>query len=234
MTHGLVAFELKPGGLKGEALFQHMAAYARRRTSGDKLRPSPYLDVEMSNIQETILDPSPHDLTCRELINDAGGDGATLKLAKRKLDASGNFKSISFLANAPERIRRLQQAATLAASMSEIKRADADEKKRKKVAASNDLVALAPAALKKLAAKGNDVSKITIAEIRSILLVCYKTQAPESIKKAKAVETLTKAIDADAAPLTQTIVAAPVAEVAAAAAPQPADAPDDDSSSDEE
>lgn len=163
-------------------------------------------------------DPSPHDLTCRELINDAGGDGATLKLAKRKLDALGNFKPISFLANAPERIHRLQQAATLAASMSEIKRADADEKKRKKVAASTDLVALAPAALKKLAAKGNDVSKITVAEIRSILLVCYKTQAPESIKKAKAVETLTKAIDADAAPLTQTIVAAPVAEVAAAAA----------------
>ncbi|KAH8045259.1 hypothetical protein JL722_14324 [Aureococcus anophagefferens] len=166
-------------------------------------------------------DPSPHDLTCRELINDAGGDGATLKLAKRKLDALGNFKPISFLANAPERIHRLQQAATLAASMSEIKRADADEKKRKKVAASTDLVALAPAALKKLAAKGNDVSKITVAEIRSILLVCYKTQAPESIKKAKAVETLTKAIDADAAPLTQTIVAAPVAEVARLPRPQP-------------
>ena len=64
--------------------------------------------------------------------------------------------------------------------ISEIKRAEADEKKEnkkentnnknKKFAATSELVGLAPTALEKLEKKGGNVSKITIAETRTILL----------------------------------------------------------------
>jgi hypothetical protein len=130
-THGLRAFELKPVGLKGLELFEHLTTFARRRWVGS-FQPSAALNVEMTADQTKIFAPTPQDLASRELMKDAGGEGATLRLAKRKLDAIGDIKAHCCVANAPERIERIKRGMELAASLAAISRADNEEKKKKK------------------------------------------------------------------------------------------------------
>ena len=101
------------------------------------------------------------------------------------------------VANAPERIERLEQAAKLAASIAEIKRAEAGEKKKKQVDAASSLVTHAPTAAAKLEKKGGDVLKLTIKDIRALLVVAYGEESPATISKSAAVTTLNDAIKAD-------------------------------------
>jgi hypothetical protein len=132
VTDGLVSFQLKPAGLKGMDLFEHLKKYTRRHLpKGEVLEPSAALDVEMTEDQKKIVAPSAEDWTCRELLKDAGGHGATMKLAKRKLDSIGDVKAHCCIANAPERIEKLQRALNLAASISAISRAGKEAKKTK-------------------------------------------------------------------------------------------------------
>jgi hypothetical protein len=51
--------------------------------------PSAYLGVEVSKDQVEILMPSDKDLSIGAIIKDAGGEGTTKKLAKRKLNNTG-------------------------------------------------------------------------------------------------------------------------------------------------
>ena len=101
------------------------------------------------------------------------------------------------VANAPERIERLEQAAKLAASIAEIKRAEAGEKKKKQVDAASSLVTHAPTAAAKLEKKGGDVLKLTIKDIRALLVVAYGEESPATISKSAAVTTFSDAIKAD-------------------------------------
>lgn len=74
VTDGLTSFQLKPDGLVGLELFEHLTKYVRRHQSVvGALEPSPALNVEMTNDQRTIIAPTAQDLTCRELMKDAGG-----------------------------------------------------------------------------------------------------------------------------------------------------------------
>merc|ERR1712147_318688 len=125
-----------------------------------------------------------------ELLKHAGGDGATMKLAKRKLDATGNF------ANAPDRIARLVQKAQLASSIAEIKRVD-DEDKKKKVSAASELVSHAPAAAQKFYDKGEVVSKLYINDIRALLVSAFKIETPSTISKGDAAIKLEAAFEAE-------------------------------------
>ena len=101
------------------------------------------------------------------------------------------------VANALDRIQRLEQAAKLAASIAEIKRAEAGEKKKKQVDAASSLVTHAPTAAAKLEKKGGDVLKLTIKDIRALLVVAYGEESPATISKSAAVTTFNDAIKAD-------------------------------------
>ena len=83
VTQGLATFQLKPPGLSGSALFAHMVEFRARHSSQGK--PSPFLDAEITQEQEGILAPTIHDLSVSAILKDAGGEGATKKLAQRKL-----------------------------------------------------------------------------------------------------------------------------------------------------
>ena len=91
-------------------LFEHVLRFGRRRAAPNVPHvPSPALDVEMSEIQRTtILNPTSEDYTTGAIIRDMCGEGAKQKLAKRKLDGVGEVHSACGVANAPDRIRRLQ------------------------------------------------------------------------------------------------------------------------------
>ena len=89
-TKGLLNFTRCPPGMTGQELLDWMTMYAKRRLKkGEKLRPSARCgDVEISAGQELLFNPSLEDLTIREILRDAGGDGAIKKMAQRKLDSA--------------------------------------------------------------------------------------------------------------------------------------------------
>lgn len=170
----------------GELLLQHLTKWAKRHhdPKSGPLRSSAYLDVEMTADQQVILDPSPVDLVVRELMKDAQGDGATKKLAQRKLNSTGFVSAFCGSGNGDEEIRRLRQAAQLAASLADAYRVEQEESKQKKEDEDAALEDHAPAALEKLRATGMQVQKLTVAQMRAICLVHFKREVP---KKKKAV-----------------------------------------------
>jgi hypothetical protein len=63
----------------------------------------------------------------RELMKDAGGDGATMKIAKRKLNMFGAIQSHSGLANNEKQLNKLKNRHILAASIAQINQLDWEE-----------------------------------------------------------------------------------------------------------
>ena len=131
VNNGLRSFQLIPPGLQGIALFDHMVTFRKRNSEGNE---KPSFDVEMSADQERILAPTLQDLTVRAILKDAGGTGATKKLAARRLNNTGAITSHCGLQNQPERIKLLKSALQLAKSIAEInagaKKSKLDAKKK--------------------------------------------------------------------------------------------------------
>ena len=195
VTYGLKTYTRKPEGVSGMDLFVHTCDFRRRHAPRHK-EPSSYLCCEMTDTQRKLLAPSVEDLTMREIMKDAGGEGATLKLAKRKLDRAGYINAHCNRANALERIKRLKQGAQLASSIAAISEADRAEKSANKAKNDAALLALAPAALEKLEKKEWDCEKITKKEIISIAWRVYAKELKESMAKPELAKTLKSLIRA--------------------------------------
>jgi hypothetical protein len=136
------------------------------------VEPSAHLDLAISDSQhDIILKASKRDLTMRELMKDAGGQGATLKIVKRKLNSLATIQSHSCMANDETQLQVLKNKYELAASLAEIDRKDKANQQAKKNQLLMEKRAKAPDAVAKLAAKGGDVSKLTKLEIVAILLI---------------------------------------------------------------
>ena len=168
VTYGLETFQLKPERLRntGLPLFEHVVDFGRRNST-QKL-PSAYLGVEVSKDQVEILVPSEKDLLIGAIIKDAGGEGATKKLAKRKLNNTGAITNHCGVQNNPARLKKLKDALELTSSLAEISalsKANKDKDKRK---TDTELMDSAPAALQKLNRLNGDVAKITKKEICAI------------------------------------------------------------------
>ena len=183
VTHGLATFQLKPLGLKGDALFAHMVAFRARH--GGTERPSQFLDVEMTDDQARILAPTMQDLSVQAILKDAGGEGATKKLAKRKLNTAGAITSHCGLQNHPERVNKLISALELAASLAEISALTKANKHKDKCKADTELLDLAPASLQKLLGEKlkGDVTKLTKKEICAISFRHFGTMYKEANPK---------------------------------------------------
>lgn len=226
---GLDTFLLHPEGVKGKKLLDHMLLFAKRRVPrGDvhqqrlrckcatHLRPSEYLDLSMSADQLMMMDPSPEDLTIREILKDAGGDGATKKLAKRKLDSVGFINAHCCHANSESRTAELKQSVELAASMAAVKHAEHNEKKKKQETATATVSEMAPAALRKLHAKNMAFTELTVKELQSISVVCFKKDPPQG-KKPAVIEAVLKWHAKHAGTIDAAILALPAAPLARAA-----------------
>lgn len=198
VTNGLASFQLKPDGLTGEDLFNHMLKFGARdpkyspsAQKDDVVRkPSTWLDVEMTDDQVEVMRPKSIDRMLTEAMKDAGGQGATMKLAKRKLDMFGNVNSHCGMANDEKKLNLLRNKLQLAASIAEVYRMDKADAQAKQHAERETKKTLAPAASAKLAEKQGDVSKLTKAEIAAILYVDYaddisltKHKKPELVKR---------------------------------------------------
>jgi uncharacterized protein (DUF1501 family) len=116
-------------------------------------------------------------------MKDAGGQGATMKIAKRKLNSLATIQSYSCMANDETQLQVLKNKYELAASLAEIDRKDKAGQQAKKNQEIMAKRAKAPDAVAKLAAKGGDVSKLTKLEIVAILLVHYDTHENDNAQK---------------------------------------------------
>ena len=179
-TKGLVNFTRCPPGYKGQKLLDHQLLFAKRRLrKGDKLRPSAYIDAAMSAEQELLFNPSMEDLSIREILQDAGGDGAIKRMAQRKLDSVAFVNAYCCYANSELRVQRFKQAARLAASIAEIEKLTVEADQKKKQLECDLMADTAPGALQKLRSKGMDFDAITVKELLSIAFVYYPHQCKE-------------------------------------------------------
>ena len=163
--------------------------------------PAGYLDIEISKTNREVLKNTSEQIAGkntaakRELMRDAGGEAATQRLAKRKLDSWGNVKSHSGIVNDPAHMDRMENGRQLSASLADIScREQMATTQKKKTAASDHLILVAHAK-QKLVDKGGDVSKLFVKEILALLFCCYETEAPHGMTtKAPLVELLSSKI----------------------------------------
>lgn len=214
VANGLVSFQLHPKRNDGAQLYKgleklnHLSKLARRSVpTSKKLAPSAYLDVEMTSVQQRLLDPSAQDYAMHEIARHAHGDGAKQALAKRKLDAIGNVRGHSGFANDEARCQRLKNQLNLVASLAEIAKEAENDKATKKSQRMSEMVNSAPAAIAKLKRHGADVAKLTIEEMKSIAHTHFGGAVLSGVKSAHAIA-LQKLIDAQPSILSALLAAA--------------------------
>jgi hypothetical protein len=196
VTDGLETFQLKPPSKKGHDLLDHMHAFALRDPKSqyrkqdgrddtvNMVEPSSHLDLALSDSQyNIILKASNRNLTMHELMKDAGGQGATLKIAKHKLNSLATIQSHSGMANDKRQLHVLKNKYKLTASLAEIDRQDKADQQAKKNPALMEKRTKARDAIAKLAAKGGKVSKLMKLEIVAIVFVYFNKDEKENTHK---------------------------------------------------
>ena len=224
VTHGLATFQLKPPGLKGDALFARMVAFRARHSAQE--RPSTFLEVEMTEEQAAILAPTMQDLSVQSILKDVSGAGATKKLAQRKLNNAGAITNHCGLQNNPERVQKLLAAVQLTAFLAEISALTKATKEQGKCKADTELMDLAPASLVKLNSEkvNGDLTKLSKKEICAISFRFFGCMYKEANPKPVLVAGLKGLIAAQLTVLPAAAAAAATAAAAAAAVPAAATA----------
>jgi hypothetical protein len=175
---GISSFLPKPKEMSGEDLFRHMV---QKRLSDPRIKshePIVYLDLSCS--KEQVQDFAPDS----SIMSFAHGDGAKMKLATRKLDNLGYIKLYGGVQNDHECLRRLKNKLEFSQSLATIALLEQRNDQQYKDSIDTELRVLAPASKYKLAAKGNDVSKLTKKEICA-LLFSYFAVKEDITKKRK-------------------------------------------------
>ena len=114
--------------LTGVALFDHMCSYHGRmlgRAGERTYEGSKHLDLSLGKRQMECIQPSEHELKRGHIIRDAVGDGAALKVARRKLNTIGNMHGHCVVLNCAENLKRMHDDLQLMDAIAEIFRGDA-------------------------------------------------------------------------------------------------------------
>ena len=84
------------------------------------LKPSAYLDVEVSTEQITLLNPKSQNVLRGFILQDSVGNGAKRMMAKRRLDIiDGNAGSYSRVLNCNARMESVKEVHELTAAVAE-------------------------------------------------------------------------------------------------------------------
>jgi hypothetical protein len=176
-------------------LFDHMV---QKRLFDPKVmehHPSSYLTIEFSKDQMEELGAGAKDLTKQRIMSFGGGYGATMKLAKRKLDNLEYIKAFSGVQNDPDRLCRLTNKLELVQSLASITDAEAEDAAAQKAAGEAETQLPASASKNKLIEKDLDPNKLTQREIIAVLAVYYRKQESEKKNKPSLVSLLKAAIE---------------------------------------
>ena len=111
-----------------------------------------------------------------EIRRTAGGDGATLKVAQRRINEFRSIQSHSKVANDLPQLKKMRAALDLASSISQIQQAEAAVSTKKKETKELKLDKIAPLAAAKLKGMDRTNIKLTIDEIQAVATKYYKTK----------------------------------------------------------
>ena len=191
-------------------LFNHATNYVARRhwkNNSTHLLPSSYLDLSITNEQINLLASTSKDVVQGSIIENAMGDGAKKKIAKRRINMfEGNIASYSRVVNSTEQLQAMEELNALTSVLDEIRAdidedkvrqaaarsAEADERdKRKRLAAENAKAqkeALLPTMIMDVeAAIANDASlnNLSTSRIRDLLKFFFEPPTPGVSKMKK-------------------------------------------------
>ena len=175
-------YQLKPEGLKGKSLFEHMCNF-RSRVHDKPNIVSDYIDVEVSDDNQKVLAPSRDDLMFHSIMKETIGEGAKKKMIQRHLNVAGELTSHCALLSCPKYIMRLRQHEKLLMSLSSIQEARQSEKAAKAADNHTSLLELAPTALLKYKAKMFDSKKLSKLELCAIACKYFDTKLQLSLSK---------------------------------------------------
>ena len=103
-------------------------AYKHKNNNKSDGNPSSNLNVEMTEVQEVILNLSINYIKIGRLLNNAGGKGAWMNITETRLTYTVEVESFGALTNSDERLWRLDNAQVLTASLSDISRMEQSNK----------------------------------------------------------------------------------------------------------
>ena len=179
MNKGLNTHLLKPPGMKGEALFDHMTKHRELRTKGEGFahEPGAHLMAEVTSknketLQHTATLLAGENITSKRLIlNDAFGHGAKFKMAERKLNSLAHVKAHCAILNDSESLRKCENRLRLVRSIAEVNNNTELEKENKQQEKKNEITKKFPEAMAKLVEKKGDMSKPFKGDVLAILFV---------------------------------------------------------------
>jgi hypothetical protein len=221
VNDGLVIYQLKPEGMKGEELVAHMIRFRESRNwEGDEFNvsdmmvsPGRYLNMEVKPENQAVLRAATgaivggNQTAKRNILKETFGSSAKMKIPKRTLDQFALIKSHSGIVNSESNLNRMKNQMMLAKSLGEIEEADQQIKKTKIMVAEEMLKEKAPGALTKLSSsKKGDVGKLYKGEICSLIFALYGVYMDEEKTKNKPelVNVLQEKIEANRYALQQT------------------------------
>jgi hypothetical protein len=136
-SSGLEWFQLKPPGMKGQKLLDHM--FYQRQLSFKKKEthlyiPNSYLDIAIkpSNIEVLNYMTAP-DLSKRAIMKECAGNGAMLNLTARKLNQTGYVHRHCGLVHTEVKVRKLKNALQLSQYMATITNGQCSESAQQRV-----------------------------------------------------------------------------------------------------
>ena len=148
VNDGLDSFMLKPDGMKGNALLDHMIRFRNRNANDSK--PSGFLAIDISEAQASIINSSLKDLTQKSIIDCVGAKGARLKLVKRKLDNLGYMSGNCGMQNSNERLKRMKAQLELSESIAYVKRISSEEDESALEKVKEEMKTMAPGVAKNM------------------------------------------------------------------------------------
>ena len=124
-TYLLIRYkENKQDELIQREYFHHITNHVSRQNwqIGDaNVKPGDCLDVEMSEVQQVLLNSTPKDMLIGFMTYNVKGKGAVQKIAKRKLCCiGGNVNSYSKLLNHLDRLEAIKEHNQLFATVAEV------------------------------------------------------------------------------------------------------------------
>jgi hypothetical protein len=137
------ALKKAPSPETADAWFTHITNYVSRQhgteTRGRKfLELRSYLDVEVTDDQRYLLQPTASDVLVGHILEDSIGENAKKKIAKRRIDfINGNVAAYSRSLNNPDSLAHIadtNQLSSTLATIAEAKEAEKQEAKKKKAA----------------------------------------------------------------------------------------------------
>ena len=180
LNSNLDLFQLGPRGsnrkskLTGAALFAHICFYRRRilgREGTQNYEGSNHLELSLGKRQMEYIWPTEQKLERGHIIRYSEGDGASLIVARKKLNTIGNMHGHCSLLNGADNLKCMRDDLQLTDAIADIFCGDAEASAAKREEESENLIGGAAVAATKLEEKHWNVSDLTMKEIKTLFFL---------------------------------------------------------------